>query len=121
MAETSKRPRRRGAGGRAARLAIQQATTGNEAVQGGLSGGRYRPLSGRDMENIHQAALTVLERTGLTDHFDELLNDAADRAPMHTLASVEDVGAYAAFLASKEAARVTGGVHQIDGGYSIIG
>ena len=40
---------------------------------------------------------------------------------MHTLASVEDVGAYAAFLASKEAARVTGGVHQIDGGYSIIG
>ncbi|MCI4663401.1 MAG: enoyl-ACP reductase FabI [Neomegalonema sp.] len=55
------------------------------------------------------------------DHFDQLLNQAADRAPMHTLASIEDVGAYAAFLASKEAAHVTGGVHPIDGGYSIIG
>lgn len=55
------------------------------------------------------------------DHFDQLLNEAAERAPMHTLAGIEDVGAYAAFLASSEAARVTGGVHPIDGGYSIIG
>lgn len=54
------------------------------------------------------------------DHFDELLNAAAERAPTHLLASIEDVGAYAAFLASREAANVTGGVHQIDGGYSII-
>ena len=54
-------------------------------------------------------------------HFDELINRAAERAPMHMLASIEDVGAYAAFLASDEAARVTGGVHAIDGGYSIIG
>lgn len=54
------------------------------------------------------------------DHFDELLNAAAQRAPTHLLASIEDVGAYAAFLASREAANVTGGVHQIDGGYNII-
>ncbi|MEP9352175.1 enoyl-ACP reductase FabI [Xanthobacter sp. KR7-65] len=54
-------------------------------------------------------------------HFDELLNAAAERAPTHLLASIEDVGAFAAFLASREAANVTGGVHQIDGGYSIIG
>ncbi|MFG1298547.1 enoyl-ACP reductase FabI [Xanthobacter sp. V3C-3] len=53
-------------------------------------------------------------------HFDDLLNAAAERAPTHLLASIEDVGAYAAFLASREAANVTGGVHQIDGGYSII-
>ena len=52
-------------------------------------------------------------------HFDELLNTAADRAPMHVLASVEDVGAKAAFLASHEARNLTGGVHDIDGGYSI--
>jgi enoyl-[acyl-carrier protein] reductase I len=32
-----------------------------------------------------------------------------------------DVGAYAAFLASAEAANVTGGVHSIDGGYHILG
>ena len=54
-------------------------------------------------------------------HFDDLLNAAAERAPTHLLASIEDVGAFAAFLASREAANVTGGVHQIDGGYSIIG
>lgn len=53
--------------------------------------------------------------------FDELLELAADRAPTHLLATIEDVGAYAAFLASREAANVTGGVHLIDGGYSIIG
>ena len=54
------------------------------------------------------------------DSFDELLNAAAERAPTHHLATIEDVGAYAAFLASREAANVTGGVHPIDGGYSII-
>ncbi|MFG1401189.1 enoyl-ACP reductase FabI [Xanthobacter sediminis] len=53
--------------------------------------------------------------------FDELLELAAARAPTHLLATIEDVGAYAAFLASREAANVTGGVHLIDGGYSIIG
>lgn len=52
-------------------------------------------------------------------HFDEMLNAAADRAPMHVLASIEDVGAVAAFLASREAKNITGGVHAIDGGYSI--
>lgn len=54
-------------------------------------------------------------------HFDDLLTAAAERAPTHLLASIEDVGAFAAFLASREAANVTGGIHQIDGGYSIIG
>lgn len=53
------------------------------------------------------------------DHFDELLNRAAERAPMHLLASIEDVGAVAAFLASDEARHLTGGVHDIDGGYAI--
>lgn len=54
-------------------------------------------------------------------HFDELLNEAAARAPTHQLASIEEVGAYAAFLASAEAANVTGGIHYIDGGYHIVG
>lgn len=72
MAEA--RTRRRGGGGRAARIKVQEATTGNEAVRGGLSGGRYRPLAQVDIENIHNAALTVLERTGVSDHFPELLD-----------------------------------------------
>ncbi len=53
------------------------------------------------------------------DHFDDLLAAAADRAPTHQLATIEDVGAMAAFLASDEARNLTGGVHDIDGGYSI--
>jgi enoyl-[acyl-carrier protein] reductase I len=53
--------------------------------------------------------------------FDHLMNAAAERAPTHHLATIDDVGAYAAFLASREASNVTGGVHAIDGGYSIIG
>lgn len=55
------------------------------------------------------------------DHFDRMLAEAAARAPTHQLASIEDVGACAAFLASPEAANLTGGIHQIDGGFSIVG
>jgi enoyl-[acyl-carrier protein] reductase I len=53
------------------------------------------------------------------DHFDELLAEAAERAPTRNLATIEDVGAVAAFLASPAARNLTGGVHDIDGGYSI--
>ncbi len=53
------------------------------------------------------------------DHFDELLEAAATRAPTHQLATIEDVGAMAAFLASPAARNLTGGVHDIDGGFSI--
>ncbi len=53
-------------------------------------------------------------------HFDQLLASAVDKAPTRKLASIDDVGAYAAFLASDEAANLTGDVHVIDGGFSII-
>ncbi len=53
------------------------------------------------------------------DHFDDLLASASDRAPTHQLATIQDVGAMAAFLASAEARNLTGGVHDIDGGFSI--
>ncbi|MCE5974410.1 enoyl-ACP reductase FabI [Sinirhodobacter sp. WL0062] len=53
------------------------------------------------------------------DHFDDLLSEAANRAPTHMLATIDDIGAMAAFLASREASNLTGGVHDIDGGYSI--
>lgn len=35
------------------------------ALPPGLEGGRYRPLEDVDVQRIHQAALTVLERTGV--------------------------------------------------------
>lgn len=53
------------------------------------------------------------------DHFDELLAQASRRAPTHQLATIADVGATAAFLASPAARNLTGGVHDIDGGFSI--
>ncbi len=53
------------------------------------------------------------------DNFEALLNEAATRAPTQCLATIEDVGAMAAFLASDEARNLTGGVHDIDGGFSI--
>lgn len=52
-------------------------------------------------------------------HFDALMDDAVARAPTHKLVTLEDIGAYAVFLSSSEAARVTGGIHYIDGGYNI--
>jgi enoyl-[acyl-carrier protein] reductase I len=55
------------------------------------------------------------------DHFDALLNDAAERAPTHQLSTIGDVGAHAVFLVSDGARNVTGGVHYIDGGFSITG
>ncbi|MGB0659761.1 MAG: enoyl-ACP reductase FabI [Mangrovicoccus sp.] len=54
-------------------------------------------------------------------HFDELMDKTAARTPTHQLATIDDVGAYAAFLASQEAANVTGSIHPIDGGYHIVG
>jgi len=55
------------------------------------------------------------------DRFDELLARAAERAPMRNQVTIDDVGAYAAFLASDAARAVTGGIEYIDGGYSIVG
>ena len=53
--------------------------------------------------------------------FDAMMESAAAKAPTHHLATIDDVGAYAAFLASREAANITGGVHYIDGGYNLVG
>ena len=54
-------------------------------------------------------------------HFDQMLADAAARAPTHRLATIDEVGAYAAFLASDAAKNITGVVHPIDGGHRIMG
>ena len=54
------------------------------------------------------------------DHFDELLAEAVADAPLHHLSTIDDIGAVAAFLASREARNLTGGIHMIDGGYSIV-
>lgn len=50
------------------------------------------------------------------DRFDELLEQAAARAPQRCLVDIEDVGNLAAFLVSDAARRITGTVIPVDGG-----
>ncbi|HET6718597.1 MAG TPA: enoyl-ACP reductase FabI [Rhodocyclaceae bacterium] len=53
--------------------------------------------------------------------FDNLMQEAIDKSPMHQLVSIEDVGALCAFLTSDVAKSLTGGTIYIDGGYNIVG
>ena len=57
---------------------------------------------------------------GIAD-FDELMQDATARAPMRRLASIEDVGAAAVFLASDAARNITGETLHVDAGYHVMG
>lgn len=75
---------------------------------------------GISVHALSPGPLKTRAASGLKD-FDELLEEAARRAPTHQLVSIAQVGAYAAFLASAEAGNITGGVHYIDGGYHIVG
>ncbi len=53
-------------------------------------------------------------------HFDELLGQAAQKAPLHHLVSIEDVGWVAALLVSDAARSLTGNVIYVDAGYHIV-
>jgi enoyl-[acyl-carrier protein] reductase I len=55
------------------------------------------------------------------DHFDELMDRAASRAPMKRLVSIEDVGLATAILAADHAKLITGETVYVDGGYHILG
>jgi len=52
--------------------------------------------------------------------FDKLMDEAIERAPLHTLVSADDVGALAAYLVSDVAKTITGGTIYIDGGYNVV-
>jgi enoyl-[acyl-carrier protein] reductase I len=55
------------------------------------------------------------------DHFDDLIESAAKRAPERCLVSIEDVGAAAAVLATDYAKLITGETVYVDAGYHIVG
>lgn len=55
------------------------------------------------------------------DRFDELLEQAAARAPQHHLVSIDDCGNVCAFLCSDAARAMTGTTFFVDGGYHIVG
>jgi len=55
------------------------------------------------------------------DRFEELLDQATRRAPLHHRITTDDVGAMAAFLVSDAAAAFTGHIVYADAGYHILG
>ena len=65
-------PGRRG-GGRSARRASRANSSSTGAVRPGQAGGFYKPLSDRDIERIHGAALDVLENIGIGEPIEEVL------------------------------------------------
>ncbi|MEO0693490.1 MAG: enoyl-ACP reductase FabI [Pseudomonadota bacterium] len=54
------------------------------------------------------------------DHFDELIEDAKMRAPLHRLTTIEEVGAMAACLMSDYARSVSGNTAYVDGGHHVV-
>ena len=67
---------RRRSGGRSARRAARADSGSSSAVRPGQTGGHYKPLSERDIERIHDAALNVLENIGIGDPIPEILDYA---------------------------------------------
>ena len=55
------------------------------------------------------------------DHFDALMKRAVELASEHHLVSLEEVGAFAAFLVCDGAKSITAGIHYVDRGYHIVG
>ncbi len=68
---------------------------------------------------ISPGPLRTRAASGLAD-FDALMADAAERAPAHQLAGIDDVGIATAALATPAARLMTGKTIYIDGGYNIM-
>ncbi len=58
--------------------------------------------------------------SGLAD-FDKLMKEAASKAPLHQLVTLDQIGAMAAFLVSDNAKQVTGQTIYVDAGYNVRG
>ena len=67
---------------------------------------------------ISPGPLKTRASSGLKD-FDQLLADAAERAPLGELVDIMDVGFACAYLATPYARRITGGTIYVDGGANI--
>ena len=67
---------------------------------------------------ISPGPLKTRAASGLKD-FDQLLTEAAERAPLGELVDIMDVGFACAYLATPYARRITGGTIYVDGGANI--
>ena len=57
---------------------------------------------------------------GGIENFDGFVNNAIEKAPMHRIVDLDDVGNLAAFLVSDLSKNITGGVHYVDAGYGVV-
>ena len=74
----------------------------------------------RSFRTAPNAAPPSLGEFGI-QHFDQLLADAAERAPLRRLVSIEDVGALCTFMASDASRSMTGSTLYVDAGFHILG
>ena len=63
---------------------------------------------------LSPSAIATRAGSGIA-HFDEMLEDTKEHAPLHRMVDLDDIGAMAAFLVSDLAKNITGGIHRIDG------
>ncbi len=75
--------------------------------------------SGIRVNALSPGPIATRAAMGLKD-FPALQKHALEKSPEHRLASIADVGQYAAFLVSDAAKAVTGTVAYVDAGYSIM-
>ena len=61
----------------------------------------------------------VIAASGI-DQFDQLMEQAIERSPLHQLATPEDVGNLVAFLISDMGKRMTGNLIYVDAGENIM-
>jgi enoyl-[acyl-carrier protein] reductase I len=64
--------------------------------------------------------IKTMAASGLSQ-FDELMIQAANKAPLHQLVTLDQIGAMAAFLVSDGSKQVTGQIFYVDAGYNIVG
>ncbi|MCP4877380.1 MAG: trimethylamine methyltransferase, partial [Gammaproteobacteria bacterium] len=67
MTEKTKQTSRRKRRGREARRKDRANSSNSNAIWPGIEGGLYQPLTERDVGKVHQAALTIVEQTGIAD------------------------------------------------------
>mgnify|MGYP001549705577 FL=1 len=77
MAEAGRKSRRvRRAGGREAWRALRAEGVRGQAVQPGMTGGAYKPLSDHDIHRILETALDILENIGIGEPIPEIMHYA---------------------------------------------
>ena len=83
-------------------------------------GGTLVTMSYYGAHAVSPGPIKTRAASGIGD-FEQLLDDAASRAPQHQLVTIADVGAVTAMLCSDAARALTGNVTFVDAGYHVMG